>query len=163
MTEEMTKTVFGEVLAELLEARDMPARLAYVEGLVEGVNLDAALLIQRIEGTSTEHPGDATMAALSDRLELSEQERRKLAFAFTYEIRPPRYPEVPELTDEQAKILWSRIQRLDAINTAIATVEDNPQPNPRVQAETLDELQMLADEANREVKHTKREYGFKGY
>ena len=161
MTEEMTNTVFGEVLAEMLEAREMPASLAYVEELVEGVNLDAAGLIRRIEGTSTEHPGDATMAALSDRLELTSQERRKLAFAYTYEVRPPKTPEVPEMTEEQDRALLSRIRSLDAINTAIATVEDNPSPNSRVQAETLDELQMLADEANMEVKRIKREYGFK--
>ncbi len=89
MKEEMKNTVFGEVLAELLEARDMPARLAYVEGLVEGVSPDAALLIARIQGTSTEHPGDDVMAALSDRLELDERERSELAYAYAYEMRRP--------------------------------------------------------------------------
>ncbi len=47
------------------------------------------------------------------------------------------------------------------LNTAYAVVEDNPSPNPRVQAETLEELRMLAEEARMEVKQTKREYGFK--
>ena len=160
---EMKNTVFGEVLAELLEERDMPPVIPYVEGLVEGVNLDASKLIRRIEGTSTEHPGDEVMAALSDRLKLSEQERRKLAFAFTYEIRPPETPEVPEMTPEQESVLQSRIRSLDAINTAMAVVEAHPSPSERVQAETLDELQMLADEARMEVKETKRKYGFKNY
>ena len=160
---EMKNTVFGEVLAEFLEARDMPPVIPYVRGLVEGVNLDAELLIQRIEGTSTEHPGDEVMAALSDRLELTGRERRELAFAFTYEMRLPERPEIPELSDAQEECLQSRIRSLDAISTAIAVVEDNPQPNERVQAETLEELRMLEEEANMEVKQTKKNYGFKDY
>ncbi len=161
MTEEMTNTVFGEVLGEMLWVRDMLARLAYVRGLLEGVNLDASELLERIEDAQAPHPGDEVMAALSDRLELTGRERREFAFAYTYEMRLPVTPEVPEMTPEQERVLLSRIRSLDAINTAIAVVEDNPQPNPRVQAETLEELRMLADEARMEVKQTKREYGFK--
>ena len=161
MTEEMTKTVFGEVLAELLEKRDMPARLAYVRGLVKRTSMDAERLIARIEGTSMKHPGE--LEELADRLELTSQERHELAFALAYEMRQPRYREVPEMTDEQVKLLWSRIQRLDAINTAIATVEDNPQPNSHVQEETLAELRTLSEQVNMEVKQMKKEFGFKDY
>ena len=159
----MTRTVFGEVLAELLEARDMPPAIPYVRGLMRRTGTDGEKLIERIEDAHAPHPGDATMAALSDRLELTMRERRELAFAFSYEMRSPKTPEVPEMTDEQVKVLWSRIQRLDAINTAIATVEDNPQPNSYVQEETLEELRTLSEEVNREVKQMKKEYGFKDY
>ena len=159
MKEEMKTTVFGEVLAELLEARDMPPALAYVRGLLEGVNMDASELLERIEDAHAPHPGDEAMAVLSDRLELTRRERKDLAFAFTYEIRPPKTPEIPELSEAEEECLLSRIRTLDAINTAIASVEDNPQPNERVQAETLDELRMLADEARMEVKLTKKDYG----
>ncbi len=159
MTEEMRKTVFGEVLAEFLEARDMPPAIPYVEGLAESVGIDAEKLIARIEDPNAEHPGH--LEEMADRLGLSRRERKELSFAFTYELRLPDMPGIPELSEAEEARLLSRIRSLDALYTAIATVEDNPQPNERVQAETLEELRMLADEANMEVKQIKREYGFK--
>lgn len=67
------------------------------------------------------------------------------------------------LSPREGERLLALTRRSDAINTAIAVVEDNPQPNPQVQAETLDKLRMLSEEANMEVKQTKKEYGFKDY
>ncbi len=86
---EMKNTVFGEVLAELLAARDMPAVIPYVRGLMRPTGTDGEKLIQRIEGSWAGHPGDATMGALSDRPKLSERERLELAFAMTFEDRLP--------------------------------------------------------------------------
>ncbi len=159
--QKLTKTVFGEVLAELLEARDMPAAIDYVEGLVEPTSIDGEKLVARIEGTSTEHPGD--LGELADRLELSRWERRALAFAFAYEQRLPKTPEIPELTEVQEHRLRLWLRRSDAFNNAYAIVEDNPSPNPRVQQEMLDELRAAAEEAQGNVNRLKREYGFPGY
>ncbi len=76
----MTRTVFGEVLAELLEARDMPPVRPFVEGLVRRTSIDGEKLIRRIEDPNAEHPGD--LEEMADRLGLSRRERRELSFAF---------------------------------------------------------------------------------
>ncbi len=160
MTEEMRNTVFGEVLAELLEARDMPPAIPYVEGLAESAGIDAEKLIRRIEDPNAEHPGG--LEEMADRLKLSGRERRELSFAFTYERRLPKMPEVPEMTPEQEAILMRAIRKSDALNTAYAVVEDNPSPNPRVQEDMLDVLRSLGESAESDVNFLKRDYGFEG-
>ena len=122
---EMKNTIFGEVLAELLEARDMPPVIPYVRGLMKRTGTDTDKLIARIEGEWAGHPGDATMAALSERLELSERERLELAYAMTFEGRRPEMPVfgAVEITDEDAAQDWRELPRSEMFNRVIVAVD----------------------------------------
>ena len=89
MTEhpQMRQTVFGEVLAELLEARDLEVSPFAVGKLAEDAGLDGWKVLGRMADAATRGP--ANLGGLADALGLSEAERDELAFAFAFERRPP--------------------------------------------------------------------------
>lgn len=82
---EMRNTVFGEVLAELLEARGLEVTPFKVGKLAEDAGLDGWKVIGRMADEGHEPPGylDGLVAAL----DLSEPERIRLAFAYSMEYR----------------------------------------------------------------------------
>jgi hypothetical protein len=95
MTEhtEMRNTVFGEVLAELLEARGLEVSPFAVGKLAEDAGLDGWKVIDRMADADTESPGhlDGLVAAL----ELSETEKVRLASAYAFERRAEEWADLP--------------------------------------------------------------------
>jgi hypothetical protein len=83
--EEMRATVFGQVLAELLEGRGLPVTPAKVGKLGEQSGLDGWKLINRMADAANKGPRD--LGGLAEALGLSEAERDELAFAFAFERR----------------------------------------------------------------------------
>lgn len=82
---EMRNTVFGEVLAELLEARDLPVTPARVGKLAEDAGLDGWKVLGRMADPDAEDTGH--LGGLGKALNLSEAEKIALAFAYTFERR----------------------------------------------------------------------------
>jgi hypothetical protein len=82
---EMRQTAFGEVLAELLEARDLPVTPFKVGKLAEDAGLDGWKVINRMADADAEDTGH--LGGLADALGLSESEKIQLAFAYTFERR----------------------------------------------------------------------------
>jgi hypothetical protein len=80
---EMRSTVFGEVLASLLEARDIPATPFKVGMLAKRAGLDGSKVLKRMADVGAENPG--YLYGLADELDLSEPEKMRLAFAYTFE------------------------------------------------------------------------------
>ncbi len=80
---EMRNTVFGEVFAELLEARGLPATPFKVGLLAERAGLDGWKVLNRMADAGAEYPGP--LDGLADELDLSEPEKMRLAFAHTFE------------------------------------------------------------------------------
>jgi len=76
---EMRKTVFGEVLASLLEARDLPITPFAVGKLAEDAGLDGWKVINRMASAEAEYAGP--FDGLADHLDMSEPEMMKLARA----------------------------------------------------------------------------------
>jgi hypothetical protein len=87
MTEhpEMTNTVFGEVLAELLEARGLEVTPFKVGRLAEDSGLDGWRVINRMADADAEDTGH--LGGLGKALNLSEVEKVELAFAYSFEQR----------------------------------------------------------------------------
>ena len=85
MTEhpEMRNTVFGEVLAEFLEKREIAVTPATVGLLAEEAGLDGWKVINRMADAENESPG--YLDGLADELGLSEPEKMRLAFAYSFE------------------------------------------------------------------------------
>jgi hypothetical protein len=81
---EMRNTVFGEVLAELLEARQLEVTPFKVGKLAEDVGLDGWKVINRM--ADAEHAG--AFDGPARKLGLSEAEKDELAFAYAFERRP---------------------------------------------------------------------------
>ncbi len=83
---EMRNTVFGEVLAELLEAREIPGTPFRVGKLAEDAGLDGWKVINRMASTAT---GDSAgyLNGLAEALDLSEEEMAKLALAYSFDER----------------------------------------------------------------------------
>ncbi len=84
---EMRSTAFGEVLAELMEARDIPVTPFNVGERAEDAGLDGWKVLDRMTDAAAEWPG--YLDGLADSLGLSEAERMELAFAYTYGQRRP--------------------------------------------------------------------------
>jgi hypothetical protein len=82
---EMRNTVFGEVLAELLEARGLEATPFKVGKLAEEAGLDGWKVINRMADADAEHAG--SLHGLAQKLDLSEPEKDELAAAYTFERR----------------------------------------------------------------------------
>jgi hypothetical protein len=82
---EMRSTVFGEVFAELLEARGLEVTPFKVGKLAEDAGLDGWKVINRMADADAEYAGP--FDGLARNLGLSESERNELAFAFAYERR----------------------------------------------------------------------------
>jgi hypothetical protein len=87
MTEhpEMRNTVFGEVLASLLEARGLEVSPFKVGKLAEEAGLDGWKVIGRMADAGVEDAG--YLDGLAGVLGLSESEKIELAFAYTFERR----------------------------------------------------------------------------
>jgi hypothetical protein len=85
MTEEMRSTVFGEVFAELLEARGVEVTPAGVGKLAEEAGLDGRKVINRMADADAEYAGP--FGGVAEALDLSESEKNELALAFTLERR----------------------------------------------------------------------------
>jgi hypothetical protein len=83
--EEMRNTVFGEVLAELLEARGLPVTPFAVGKLAEEAGLDGWKVLGRMVDTGNEPPG--YLEGLATTLGLSAAERIELALAYSMEQR----------------------------------------------------------------------------
>lgn len=81
--QEMRSTVFGEVLAELLEARDIPVTPFTVGKLAEGAGLNGWEVINRMADADAGYVG--YLDRLADALNLSRAERLGLAYAYTFE------------------------------------------------------------------------------
>ncbi len=85
MTEhpEMRNTVFGEVLAELLEARGLPVTPFAVGKLAEDAGLNGWEVINRM--ASADAPFVEHLERFADALGLSAPEKMRLALAYTFE------------------------------------------------------------------------------
>ncbi len=90
MTEhpEMRNTVFGEVLAELLEARGLEVSPFAVGKLAEGAGLDGWKVINRMADADVEDAGH--LDGLAGDLGLSLPEMVRLAVAYTFERHATR-------------------------------------------------------------------------
>jgi len=88
MTEhpEMRNTIFGEVLAELLEKREIPVTPFRVGKLAEEAGLDGWKIINRMASTTTGNSA-GYLDGLAEVLNLSGQEMAKLALAYSFEER----------------------------------------------------------------------------
>jgi hypothetical protein len=81
----MRNTVFGEVLAEMLEARDIPVTPFTVGKLAEDAGMDGWKVINRMASEEAEYAGPFN--GLADALELTEAERAEFACAHAFERR----------------------------------------------------------------------------
>src|SRR5215218_6272726 len=87
MTEhpEMRNTVFGEVLASLLQARGLEVTPFAVGALAAEAGLDGWKVINRMADADNPPPGH--LIGLAARLGLTETEKMKLALAYSLEER----------------------------------------------------------------------------
>jgi hypothetical protein len=83
-----TRTVFGEVLAELMESRGIEATEENVAALADKAGADAFRLKLRMRGEYMDVVGG--LAGLADELSLDERERTVLALAYAMEERTSR-------------------------------------------------------------------------
>jgi hypothetical protein len=83
---QMRNTVFGEVLASLLEARGLEVTPFAVGKLAEEAGLDGWKVINRMADADNPSPGP--LNALVARLGLTEPEVDELALAYALEERP---------------------------------------------------------------------------
>jgi hypothetical protein len=81
--QEMRNTVFGEVLAGLLEAREIRVTPFTVGKLAENAGLNGWEVINRMASADAGYVG--YLDQLADALNLSRPERLKLAYAYTFE------------------------------------------------------------------------------
>ena len=82
---ELRQTTFGQVLAELMESRDLEVTPFQVGLLGEKSGLDGWRLINRMADAGAEDPGD--LGGLANALDLSDSERLELAYAYSFEQR----------------------------------------------------------------------------
>jgi hypothetical protein len=90
---EMRNTVFGEVLASLLEERGLPVTPAKVGKLGEQSGLDGWKLINRMADAGAEDTG--YLDGLAAALELTRAEKVRLAYAFAFERRAEEVVTLP--------------------------------------------------------------------
>jgi hypothetical protein len=86
---EMRSTVFGEVLAALLETREIPVTPFRVGKLAEDAGLDGWKVIDRMASTATGNSA-GYLNGLAEALDLSEPEMMELAEAYALEQRAER-------------------------------------------------------------------------
>jgi hypothetical protein len=80
-----TRSGFGEVLAELMEKRRIPATPGNMFELAADAGLDPGEFMARVAGSMDAHAGSLT--GLADVLELDTPEKETLAVAYTFERR----------------------------------------------------------------------------
>jgi hypothetical protein len=90
---EMRNTVFGQVLVELLESRDLEPTPFKVGKLAEEAGLDGWKLINRMADAGAEDTG--YLDGLADALGLSVSEKIQLAFAYSFERRAEEFVTLP--------------------------------------------------------------------
>jgi hypothetical protein len=83
--EEIRNTTFGEVLAELLEVRDLPVAPFKVGKLAEEAGLDGWKVLGRMADAGVEDAG--YLEGLANVLDLTVAEKIELAFAYSFERR----------------------------------------------------------------------------
>ncbi|MDP9481325.1 MAG: hypothetical protein M3R38_37620 [Actinomycetota bacterium] len=109
---QLTNTVFGEVFAELLEARSLPVTPFKIGLLAENAGLDGWKVLDRMAAAGTPYAGPLDGLAVA--LDLSRSEMLDLAHAFTFEER--RKAEcVPEILSKVNECLGEAIDRLDEV------------------------------------------------
>ena len=91
--EEMKNTVFGEVLASLLEDRGLPVTPARVGLLAEEAGLDGWRVINRVADAGAEDAGH--LDGLAAALELTQAEMVRLAVAYAFERRAQEFVTLP--------------------------------------------------------------------
>jgi arginyl-tRNA synthetase len=82
---QLRATIFGQVLAELLEKRGLEVTPFKVGKLGEQSGLDGWKLINRMANADAEDTGH--LGGLAKVLNLSEAEKIELSFAYTFERR----------------------------------------------------------------------------
>jgi hypothetical protein len=90
---EMRNTVFGEVLASLLEERGLPVTPAKVGLLGEQAGVDGWRLINRMADADVEDAGH--LDGLAAALQLTRAEMVRLAFAYSFERRAEEIVTLP--------------------------------------------------------------------
>ena len=109
---EMRNTVFGEVLAEMLEVRGLPVTPFEVGQLAEDAGLDGWKVINRMANAGAEYAGP--LDGLARALGLSRLEMRDLALAFAFEDRRVAEPYAEILGTVNAR-LGGAIDLLDDV------------------------------------------------
>ena len=109
---EMRNTVFGEVLAEMLEVRGLPVAPFEVGKLAEDAGMDGWKVINRMANAGAEYAGP--LDGLARALGLSRLEMRDLALAFAFEDRRAAEPYAEILGTVNAK-LGGAIDLLDDV------------------------------------------------
>ena len=79
------RTVFGEVLAELMEGRGITPSVGNMAALAEDSRLDPDTFLARVAGERG--PDLGYLTGLDDELDLSVPEKTELAIAFAFEKR----------------------------------------------------------------------------
>ncbi len=109
---QLKNTVFGEVFAEMLEARGLPVTPFEVGELAEDAGLDGWKVLDRMASAGAEYAGP--LDGLVVALDLTRPEMKDLAHAFTFEER--RKAEcVPEILSKVNECLGEAIDRLDEV------------------------------------------------
>ncbi len=83
--EQMRNTIFGEVLAELLEARGLEVTPFAVGMLAEEAGLDGWRVLGRMADAGAEDAG--YLDGLAAALQLTRAEKVRLAYAYSFERR----------------------------------------------------------------------------
>jgi hypothetical protein len=107
---QLKNTVFGEVFAEMLEARGLPVTPFEVGKLAEDAGLDGWKVLDRMAasaGAGYAGPLDGLVAAL----DLTKPETKDLAHAFTFEERR-KAGRIPEILSKVNGCLGEAIDRL---------------------------------------------------
>ena len=91
--EEMRNTVFGEVLASLLEERGLEVTPFKVGKLAEEAGLDGWKVIGRMADAGVEDAG--YLDGLAAALDLTRAEMVQLAFAYSFERRAEEFVTLP--------------------------------------------------------------------
>jgi hypothetical protein len=176
---EMRSTVFGRVLAELLEKREIPVTPFRVGKLAEEAGLDGWKVINRMADADAEDVG--SFDGLAQILGLSDAEKDELAFAYVFERRTPHAAEpskeaqtipgagmearkraVAALAPEQRERGRRLLVRSDALSHALVAVLSEGWPIEERKAETLKALTELRDEASAEFRRFREEVGIGG-
>ncbi len=85
--DEMRNTVFGEVICELFESRDLLLTPEAVEEYVNACGCEGEAVVNRMASTDE---GCGALYGLARDLELTTEEAGMLSFAAAYEERFPR-------------------------------------------------------------------------
>ncbi len=109
---ELKNTVFGEVFAEMLEARGLPVTPFEVGKLAEDAGLNGWKVLDRMASAGAGYAGplDGLVAAL----DLTKPETKDLAHAFTFEERR-KAGRIPEILSKVNGCLGEAIDRLDDV------------------------------------------------